>query len=116
MRGDVVYRIYGVHADREKDYFFGAFRTVAEAEAEIAKLRLREMNGVELGRTISQPRTIRETVRQTRTSKIRRARSPATATSPCGARGKEYGAGTIAGTAVRGLPTHQRQGRTGKGV
>src|SRR5438876_7435876 len=45
MRDDVVYRIYGVHEGREKDYFFGAFRTVAEAEAEIAKLRAREMNG-----------------------------------------------------------------------
>ena len=45
MRDDVVYRIYGVHEGREKDYFFGAFRTVAEAEAEIAKLRVREMNG-----------------------------------------------------------------------
>jgi hypothetical protein len=45
MRGDVVYRIYGVHEDREKDYFFGTFRTFAEAEAEIAKLRQREMNG-----------------------------------------------------------------------
>src|SRR5947207_5219432 len=45
MRGDIVYRIYGVHEGREKDYFFGAFRTVAEAEAEIAKLRAREMNG-----------------------------------------------------------------------
>ncbi len=45
MRGDVVCRIYGVHESREKDKFFGAFRTVAEAEAEIANLRLREMNG-----------------------------------------------------------------------
>jgi hypothetical protein len=45
MRGDLVYRIYGIHEGREKDYFFGAFRTVDEAEAEIAKLRVREMNG-----------------------------------------------------------------------
>ena len=45
MRGDVVYRIYGVHEGREKDYCFGTFRTVSEAEAEIAKLRAREMNG-----------------------------------------------------------------------
>jgi len=45
MRGDVVYRIYGVHEGRETDTFFGAFRTVAEAEAEIAELRAREMNG-----------------------------------------------------------------------
>jgi hypothetical protein len=39
MRGDVVYRIYGVHEGREEDSFFGAFRTVAEAEAAIAGLR-----------------------------------------------------------------------------
>jgi hypothetical protein len=45
MRGDVVYRVYGVHEGREKDFFFGAFRTVADAEAEIAQLRAREMNG-----------------------------------------------------------------------
>jgi hypothetical protein len=45
MRGDIVYRVYGVHDGREKDYFFGAFRSVAEAEVEIAKLRVREMNG-----------------------------------------------------------------------
>jgi hypothetical protein len=45
MRGDVVYRIYGVHEGRAKDCFFGAFRTRAEAEAEIANLVTREMNG-----------------------------------------------------------------------
>ena len=45
MRGDTVYRIYGVHTGREKDNFFGAFRTVAEAEAEIARLRTIEMHG-----------------------------------------------------------------------
>lgn len=45
MRGDVVYRIYGIHQGREKDHFFGAFRTCAEAEAKIAKLRIQEMNG-----------------------------------------------------------------------
>ncbi len=45
MRGDVVYRVYGLHEGREKEYFFGAFRSVAEAEEEIAKLRAREMNG-----------------------------------------------------------------------
>ena len=45
MRGDTVYRIYGVHAGREKDNFFGAFRTVAEAEAEIARLQTVEMHG-----------------------------------------------------------------------
>lgn len=45
MRGDVVYRVYALHEGREKDFFFGAFRSTAEAEAEIAKLRAREMNG-----------------------------------------------------------------------
>jgi hypothetical protein len=45
MRGDVVYRVYGRHTGREKDYFFGAFRTAAEAEAEVAKLLAREMDG-----------------------------------------------------------------------
>lgn len=45
MRGDKVYRIYGVHEGREKDCFFGAFRTVAEAEPEIAKLRVRKIDG-----------------------------------------------------------------------
>ncbi len=45
MRGDVVFRIYGVHEGREKDYFFGAFRTVTEAEAKIAELSVREVNG-----------------------------------------------------------------------
>lgn len=45
MRGDVVYRIYGVHEGREQDIVFGTFRTLTEAEGEIAKLHLREMNG-----------------------------------------------------------------------
>ncbi|WP_020475665.1 hypothetical protein [Zavarzinella formosa] len=45
MRGEIVYRVYALHEGREKEYYFGAFRSVAEAEAEIAALRLREMNG-----------------------------------------------------------------------
>lgn len=45
MRGDIVYRVYGLHEGREKDFFFGAFPSAAGAEAEIAKLRAREMNG-----------------------------------------------------------------------
>ena len=44
MRGDVVYRVSALHEGREKDFFFGAFRSAAEAEAEIEKLRVREMN------------------------------------------------------------------------
>lgn len=45
MRGDIVYRVYGVHAGRDKDVYFGAFRTRAAAEAEIDNLRAREMHG-----------------------------------------------------------------------
>jgi hypothetical protein len=45
MRGDVVYRVYALHEGREKDYFFGAFRTADEAEAQIANLCTREING-----------------------------------------------------------------------
>jgi hypothetical protein len=45
MRGDVVYRVYGQHEGREKDSFFGAFRTRVEAEQEVAKFRAKEMNG-----------------------------------------------------------------------
>jgi hypothetical protein len=45
MRGDVVYRVYGLHEGREKDFFFGAFRSTAAAEQEIIKLRARMMHG-----------------------------------------------------------------------
>jgi len=45
MRGDIVYRVYGVHEGRENDYFFGAYRTVSEAEAQIKSLNAAEMNG-----------------------------------------------------------------------
>jgi hypothetical protein len=45
MRGDIVYRIYGVHEGRVKDQFFGAFRSHSEADAEVAKLCAMEMNG-----------------------------------------------------------------------
>lgn len=45
MRGDVVFRIYGVHTGREKDNYFGAFATRERAEAEIARLHTREMHG-----------------------------------------------------------------------
>jgi len=38
MKGDVVFRVYGVHAGREKDVHFGTFRTESEARASIAKL------------------------------------------------------------------------------
>lgn len=45
MRGDVVYRVYALHEGREKDSFFGAFRSRSEAHSEIARLSAREMNG-----------------------------------------------------------------------
>jgi len=38
MRGDVVYRVYGRHEGREKDAYFGAFRTVSLADAETVRL------------------------------------------------------------------------------
>lgn len=66
MRGDVNYRIYGVHEGREKDCCFGAFRTVAEAETAIAKLRLRELDGHNWAeRYHNRGFVIRETVVQT---------------------------------------------------
>lgn len=45
MRGDVAFRVYGVHAGRAKDNYFGAFRTRARAEEEVAKLLARTMHG-----------------------------------------------------------------------
>src|SRR5213080_1993405 len=45
MRGDIAYRVYGLHEGREKDVFFGAFRSRSEADAEIAKLCAMEMHG-----------------------------------------------------------------------
>lgn len=45
MRGDIVYRVYGVHEGRKQDNFFGAFRSVSKAEAKIAELSARVMHG-----------------------------------------------------------------------
>ncbi|NUQ63453.1 MAG: hypothetical protein HUU20_13320 [Pirellulales bacterium] len=45
MRGDIVYRVYTLHEGREKECFFGAFRSRSEADAEIARLSAMEMNG-----------------------------------------------------------------------
>lgn len=45
MRGDIVYRVYGLHDGREEDVYFGTFRTTAEAEARIAELLTWERNG-----------------------------------------------------------------------
>jgi hypothetical protein len=38
MKGDIVYRVYGVHRGRDKDVYFAAYRTLAEAQARIEKL------------------------------------------------------------------------------
>jgi len=43
MRGDIVFRVYGVHEGREKDYFFGCFRTRAEADAKAAEYAVETM-------------------------------------------------------------------------
>src|SRR5262245_35801876 len=99
MRGDVVYRIYGVHEGREKDYFFGAFRTVAEAEAEIAKLRVREMDGRNWAEQYhDRGFVIRETVVQTDFEVPPRPK-PRDRYFVRGTR-KEYGPETMAGTVV----------------
>jgi len=45
MRGDVVYRVYALHEGREKDFYFGAFRSAGEAQARIAELSAREIDG-----------------------------------------------------------------------
>jgi len=45
MRGDVVFRVYGLHEGREADFCFGAFRSRSEAEAQIAELTARAMYG-----------------------------------------------------------------------
>lgn len=45
MRGDIMYRVYGVHEGRETDSFFGAFRTVQEAQAQVDQLDAKVMNG-----------------------------------------------------------------------
>ena len=45
MRGEVVYHVYGIHAGREDDVYFCTRRTQVDAEAEVAELQIREMNG-----------------------------------------------------------------------
>ena len=49
MRGDVVFRVYGLHEERDADSFFGAFRSRAEADAQIAELAARTMHGENWG-------------------------------------------------------------------
>jgi hypothetical protein len=38
MRGDIIFQVFGVHEGREKDVYFGAFRTREEALAEVTQL------------------------------------------------------------------------------
>lgn len=45
MRGDIVFRVYGLHEGREGDVFFGAYRSRSEADAEIRKLSATTMYG-----------------------------------------------------------------------
>lgn len=45
MRGDIVFRVYGVHAGRDQDTYFGARRSRAKAEQRIAELHAQEMHG-----------------------------------------------------------------------
>lgn len=45
MRGDIVYHVYALHEGREKDLFFGAFRSGSEADAEIERLSAKEISG-----------------------------------------------------------------------
>src|SRR5437764_1339532 len=99
MVGDVVYRVYGVHEGREKDYYFGAFSSIAEAEAEIANLRVREMNARNWAEQYHNCGfVIRETVVQT-DFEIPPRPKPRDRYFVRGTR-KEYGTGTIAGTVV----------------
>jgi hypothetical protein len=45
LRGEIVYQVYGMRVGRMEDTFLGAFRTRQEAQAEIEKLNVKEMNG-----------------------------------------------------------------------
>ena len=66
MRGDVVFRVYGVSSDRTDDVYLGTFRTCAEAEAEIVTLSAREVHGENWARCYhDRGFVIRETVVET---------------------------------------------------
>jgi hypothetical protein len=45
MRGDKIFLVYGVHAGRPEDVYFGSFRTRSDAEAAIAQLQTKEVHG-----------------------------------------------------------------------
>lgn len=63
MRGDIVYRVYGVALRREAERFVGAFRSRADAEAEIAKLNAWHSSGHHLSQESSSgPFVIRDAI------------------------------------------------------
>jgi len=45
MRGDKIFLVYGAHAGRSEDVYFGSFRTRSEAEEAVARLQAKEMHG-----------------------------------------------------------------------
>jgi hypothetical protein len=45
MRGDIIFQVFGVHAGRDKDVYFGAFQTTEKAQAEIERLHSKVMHG-----------------------------------------------------------------------
>ena len=45
MLGDILFQVFGAHSGKTTDFFMGAFRTRAEAEAEIGRLQTQEFNG-----------------------------------------------------------------------
>lgn len=45
MRGDIIYQIYGMREGRLEDTYLGVFRTRLEAQAEVEKLKAREVDG-----------------------------------------------------------------------
>lgn len=45
MRSDIIYHVYGMHKGREEETFFGAFRTLGEAQAEVKRLKAVKMDG-----------------------------------------------------------------------
>ncbi len=66
MRGEIIYQVYGMHTGREEDMYFGAFRTLEDAQIEVEKLKTREMHGQNWAdRYHNQGFTIRELVVET---------------------------------------------------
>jgi hypothetical protein len=45
MRGDIIFQVFGTHTGRQKDTYFGAFRTREAAQARISKLQLKTVDG-----------------------------------------------------------------------